>query len=243
MRLLTVASMLAMWDAAATQPTVERSLALLRAACPGQPPDMLAGLSAGQRDRHLLGLREALFGPEVVSLADCPRCGECLELSFQVGDIRAAADEPPETLEVTADGYQVRFRLPNSIDLAALADTPGDDDPAAILLRRCVLSARYRGDECDADRLPSGIVDAITDRMAEADPQADVELSLRCQACDHGWLATFDVASFLWTEIDAWARRLLYEVHVLARTYGWNEAEILALSSRRRQLYLDMAGS
>ncbi|HEX2516118.1 MAG TPA: phage baseplate protein, partial [Chloroflexota bacterium] len=39
------------------------------------------------------------------------------------------------------------------------------------------------------------------------------------------------------------ARRLLREVHTLARAYGWREAEILALPGRRRQTYLDLVGA
>ena len=38
------------------------------------------------------------------------------------------------------------------------------------------------------------------------------------------------------------ATRLLGEVHTLARAYHWREAEILAMSSRRRQAYLELAG-
>jgi hypothetical protein len=34
------------------------------------------------------------------------------------------------------------------------------------------------------------------------------------------------------------ARRFLDEVHVLARAYGWAEAEILRLSEARRSAYL-----
>jgi hypothetical protein len=38
--------------------------------------------------------------------------------------------------------------------------------------------------------------------------------------------------------VDARARRLLHEVDVLARTYGWTEDEVLALSEQRRASYL-----
>ena len=49
-----------------------------------------------------------------------------------------------------------------------------------------------------------------------------------------------DIAGFFWAELDAWARRLLREIHTLARFYGWSEAEILALSPLRRRCYLEM---
>ena len=44
------------------------------------------------------------------------------------------------------------------------------------------------------------------------------------------------------SEIDAWARTILYQVHLLASVYGWSESEILALSPWRRHLYLQMIG-
>ena len=82
----------------------------------------------------------------------------------------------------------------------------------------------------------------IIDQMALADPQADVQLNLSCPACNHHWQSVFDIVSFFWSEIHAWAQRTLREIHALASAYGWREADILALSPRRRQLYLEMIG-
>jgi hypothetical protein len=53
----------------------------------------------------------------------------------------------------------------------------------------------------------------------------------------------FDAGSFFWSELGAWARRLLHEIHSLARAYGWSESEILTLSPARRQAYLELIGS
>ncbi len=50
----------------------------------------------------------------------------------------------------------------------------------------------------------------------------------------------FDVVSFFWSEICVQAKRLLREVHTLARAYGWREADILNMSTARRQFYLEM---
>ena len=68
-------------------------------------------------------------------------------------------------------------------------------------------------------------------------------LDFDCPACRHRWQAVFDILTFFWTEIRREARRLLEHVHVLARAYGWREGEILALSERRRQAYLEMVGA
>ena len=76
--------------------------------------------------------------------------------------------------------------------------------------------------------------------MAQADPQADVQLALSCPVCGHKWQTAFDIVSFFWSEINAWAARILREVHILAWGYGWREADILALRPWRREVYLEM---
>jgi hypothetical protein len=45
----------------------------------------------------------------------------------------------------------------------------------------------------------------------------------------------------VWAEVDVRARRLLADVATLARTYGWTEPEVLALSEARRAAYLRLA--
>jgi len=126
------------------------------------------------------------------------------------------------------------------LDLVAL-DVPGDTSTTRrALLERCLLSARQGGREMGADQLPEVLVTAISERMSAIDPQADVEIALSCPQCDRHWRAPLDVASFFWTELHAWAQRLLRDVHALASAYGWREAEILALTPARRQAYLEL---
>jgi len=114
------------------------------------------------------------------------------------------------------------------------------------LLARCIIDVKRAdsdGGEVAVEILPAPIADAIAARMSEADPQADVELSLTCPACGHAWLQPFDIASYLWAEIGDWAKRVLREVHALALAYGWDEADILAMSAQRRRMYLQMTGA
>jgi hypothetical protein len=91
--------------------------------------------------------------------------------------------------------------------------------------------------------VPDQILDAVEQRMAQLDPQAEVCLDLSCPECDHRWQMNFDIANFVWSQVVATARRVLREVDLLARTYGWSEDHVLALSPFRRQAYLDLAGS
>ena len=68
-------------------------------------------------------------------------------------------------------------------------------------------------------------------------------IDLECSACGRRWQVVLDIESFLWTKFGGLARRLLREVHALARAYGWREPDILAMSATRRHYYLEMAGS
>lgn len=239
----TTAELLDIWERGLGQHPAERALALLGAAWPDTPPDALALLSLGRRDAYLLSLRERIFGPHLVSAITCPACREQLELTFDVasicGEPRA---EPVETLTLASDGYEVRFRLPNSIDLLAGAGQSSVAAARRVLLERCLLDVRYEGREAKDVELPATVVDGIAEMMAEADPQADVELAVVCPACGYAWQAIFDIVSFLWEELNAWATRMLHEVHALASAYGWREADVLALSPWRRQFYLEAVG-
>ena len=110
-------------------------------------------------------------------------------------------------------------------------------------MQRCLQSAWRDGLPVETATLPDEAVRAVTEEMAKADPQAEIRIALVCPACQQRWSLLFDIASFLWSEIEDWARRLLREVHQIASAYGWPEREILAIGARRRCSYLEMIGA
>lgn len=261
MRNLAAANLLADWEQGVGRSTDEQALILLATALPNTRPESLARLPIGQRDAVLLTLREQVFGSRLVSRALCPVCAESLELDFTVSDIRvpgyaigddlssanARADPAGVPLrddttitEIAHAGYQVRFRLPNTLDLRAATRATNLKDARTALLEHCVIEARHAGSPIAAVALPESVGEAISKHMLDMDPQADIRLSLTCPACSHAWQAPFDIGTYFWEELHAWALRMLREVHILAYAYGWSEGDILALSPARRQLYLDM---
>ncbi|MGK7911160.1 MAG: hypothetical protein AB4050_06695 [Synechococcus sp.] len=223
---------------------------LLGTACPETSLEALAQLSIGQRDTLLLMLREWLFGSQLVGVATCPKCGDRIELSFQVSDIQATTTiESVREFSLSIDGYEICFRLPNSADLTALpaanCKIPNLDravETSQFLLERCLLKIVYQGKVKKPDQLPPEVEQKVIEQMALEDPQADVQLNLFCPTCNHQWQSAFDIVSFFWSEIHTWAQRTLREIHALASVYGWRESEILALSPGRRQLYMEIIG-
>jgi hypothetical protein len=244
MHALSALKLLEAWEQGFGQPPLQRALTLLAAACSETPLDVLEHLSLGQRDARLLTLREWTFGPQLLSLVTCHGCQERLELTLSLAQLRALpAAEPGETLSLNVRGYAVCFRLPNSQDLVIISHQLDVATARQLLLERCLLAAHYDGQQQSAKQLPPQIVDAIVEHMAWADPQANIQLPLICPQCGHQWQAAFDIASFFWSEINAWAHRILREVHILASRYGWSERDILALSPWRRQFYLNMVNA
>jgi hypothetical protein len=201
-------------------------------------------MSIGARDAALLVLRERVFGPELTGVTPCPQCHETLELQFSTTQLRTPpTSQATGRSTLTAGDYEVSFRLPTTLDLVAVNGAPDVLTARRRLLERCVLTTRSGGEDCPLGSLPVDVLTAVVARMGELDPQANVEISVCCPQCSHEWQAPFDIASFLWAEIDAWALRTLSEVHALASTYGWREADILAMGPRRRQAYLNLAGT
>jgi hypothetical protein len=249
MQVPSTQDLLAAWEhGRATPRPTGRALALLSAACAEIPPGEVARLAIGARDRLLLTLRRQMFGSRMTAVTQCPACRASLELEFDLDDInvtpsgKAELPESAEALSLSQDGYEISFRLPNSLDLLALPGHGSIDESKRHLIA-CVLLQALHGDrEISAAELPQALIDALDREMSLSDPQGEIRLNLDCAECQTNWRAPFDIVSYLWSEIDAWAIRLLRDVHRLARAYGWPESDILALSPMRRQCYLDMLG-
>jgi hypothetical protein len=227
------------WERAAGLSPAARADELLR---PILAANESAPAAVGARDLLLLELRGALFGHELACTTACPQCGERCEWECALAALHAAPASASgvSTLDVRDGPWHARIRLVTAADLAAVADC--GDETAAVrgLLERCVLAVTRHGEAAHVSQLPESMIGAISATMAGADPQAASVIALSCPACAHRWDAAFDVGAYLWTELDTWAQHTLSDVHVLASRYGWNEAEILALSAARRARYLAM---
>ena len=99
------------------------------------------------------------------------------------------------------------------------------------------------GDACDVSELPAEALDAIELALEHIEPGASVEFDVVCADCGGEWSAPMDCADVVWSEIQSRAERLLLEIDVLARAYGWREDDVLALSDTRRAAYLQLASA
>ena len=239
MHTLSATELLDTWERGERQHPLDRALTLLAVTCPEKKLPELTHLSIGQRDALLLVLRQQTFGSQMEAYAECPACGAQLEFNVDVEEL-LRVHTPANSGELTADveGFAIRFRLPDSVDLAdcvnsGLLQTKG-------LLRRCVLEVNRGKERIDFEALPESAYFQLEARMAELDPLAEVYIALNCTECGHQFSMLLDILSFLWSELNEQVKRLLNQVHVLAQHYGWREADILAMSPWRRQYYLGM---
>jgi hypothetical protein len=240
MAITRTADFLATWEAGLAQAPVGRALLLHGAARPdlGGDPEALLALPVGEREADLFTLRRALFGERMQVRLECVACGEDMEFELDAGEfVRSLAARGDSVVRVDEDGWEVEFRVPGVADLTAAARAA---DPRRALLARCVVTAVRNGERVAAEALPAVVQRRIAEVAEAADPGADVTLNIACPECGEATRAELDIASYLWTELDAWARDLLLDVHLLATAYGWSEPEILALSPLRRRYYLEL---
>ncbi|MFD0636007.1 hypothetical protein ACFQ9X_34985 [Catenulispora yoronensis] len=193
------------------------------------------------REGFVLALRRQCFGGVFGCVVVCPACQQELELEVPVAELGVGAVVEP-VRHVRVNGFEVAFRLITSGDLIAVGAGRAKSGPDAgrRLLERTVTAATRDGEPVAAGDLPPDVLDALARTLAEQDPQADVRLDLDCADCGHRWSAAFDAAAHLWAEVDAYARRLVHDVHTLAAAYGWSEDEVLAVGPTRRQCYLEL---
>jgi hypothetical protein len=238
MRALSNADFLTLWENGHRLHPLDRGLLAIRASLPETPDsrvtdEPVADWTLGRRNRALAELRTLYFGPRLEGWTTCSQCGEKLE--FEV-DCRALAQIHEEASSQPIAVHGSTFRLPTSRDLAHIA---GETDPqraALLLLENCAI-------DHDASE-PSGWseteIEEVAEKMAIADPLAEIALDFECPVCQHTSEEVLDLSSFLWAEIESRAKRLLLEIHALATSYGWAESAILAMSDVRRATYLQM---
>ncbi len=235
---VTELALLSAWESGCGRPAPDRAVTLATVVS-GLRFEQVAELPLGACDRLLLQLREQCFGPRLQGLADCPRCGQELEVGIELDELVV----PSELVvpgaggdrTVTAEGRIVKLRALTNGDVRSCG---GDRDQ---LLARCIVGEPGAvGDPAALSRI---LLDAVEAKLDALDPQAAAAVDLDCPSCGASWPASVDITEFVWGEVDRFARRLLYDVHTLATAYGWREADVLAVSPTRRRFYLQVCGS
>lgn len=240
---LSADAILKIWELGQNQRHLDRALTILLGNGKNMTRDQLAALPVVQRDLYLLDFREQNFGTVLNGFAECAACAEKLEYTLSTVDLRSMVEnvlgEIDDRLEIDFNGEKIICRLPDSTDMAAAAGRDDVDTVQDIIVRRCIQEAFVRGKPADVDDLSDETCKAVADHLSRLQDRFEVSLEFSCPACGLEWQTPFDIASFLWSEISFRAICLLRDVHTLASSYGWSQADILAMSDRRRRIYME----
>src|SRR5215212_9118443 len=121
MRTLTAADVISLWEMGHQRSSMDQAVTVLAAAHPEATGEQLWALTLGQRNAHLLAVRERIFGPELGAFSECLNCGKPLEFWLSSDLIKKASQrQGTETeFDLTVAGYSLQFRPLDSLDLKA----------------------------------------------------------------------------------------------------------------------------
>ncbi|HEV8579145.1 MAG TPA: hypothetical protein VGX68_08680 [Thermoanaerobaculia bacterium] len=206
---------------------VTAALAAALAEVGGEPssPEVVRELAVGDRQFLVRQLSAHLGRDRVWLTAVCQACGERFDFEVPQTELpvkEAGAGYP--YAEAGTPRARLRLRVPTGADQEAVADLP-DDRAVRALFERCLLSGVAAEDEDLA---------AAEAALEAAAPEVALAALAACPACG----AQSEIAVDPYLVLAASPEELFVEVHRLASSYHWSEAEILALPRARRQLYL-----
>jgi uncharacterized protein (UPF0212 family) len=231
---MTESAILELWERTAGKLPVERNVVLAQA-----EGTIAESQKLGDVFDACLALRRGLFGGQFDLLGKCPQCEELVEVAFHAADLPEHVREAA-VVEVRHDEYVVLARPLNSLDIAHALRYTSVAEATTALMRRSILLCRRDGQTCPPGDLPAEVIDILEAKLDAADPIALPLVPLTCPHCGWSWRAAFSIGEVLQTEVGQLAVSVLAQVDALARSYGWTEAEVLALSPRRRQSYLGL---
>jgi hypothetical protein len=204
---------------------------------------LIQDLLVGDREYLLLKLYQITFGGTVYALWRCPsaHCAEVSEVPLQLEDfhIEAPPVEKRTYWEEVGSGHtrKIPFRLPTGGDQEALAGSGAlhYEAQTELLIERCLLES-FPPDE----GLSKEEQERIAERMQTLAPLLEVELEATCPKCSNSIATRIDVPFLVLQEIKSSGSTLDLAIHTLAFHYHWSESEILSLTPRRRERYLDL---
>jgi hypothetical protein len=203
-------------DLGAPQPLA--TTAVLAACLCARDPEIWSW-TVSRRLQGLLEVAVATRGADWTSTVRCEACGALMDLPLRLDAFRRCEDP----LAIALDGVEIA--LPTGADQRAWL-AAGADGPAAMQARLLPPSLAGREGEVEA-------------ALAEADPLTVLAIETSCPECGAANALELDLEATCLALLAMEQRRLVDDVHALARAYHWSEAEILAVPPRRRRLYLD----
>lgn len=195
-----------------------------------------AALPVADRDQLLLAVFVDNYGPAIVTTVCCNACECKFEIDFSVTELTdSLMQEHAECVQGKDTTYPFRipggtpFRLPTGEDeLAVLGMQP--EEAAAELLSRCLPAGAKKNNTT-----------TLQQAMQKTAPLLDAEFEARCPECSGVQWFHFNLQHYLLTSLMNEREKLVAEVHLLAKAYGWGLNEILELPRKIRKSHVALA--
>jgi hypothetical protein len=222
-------------DAPTVPAAVSAALAVSLAELGGAPPDEQAVEDLAVGDRQFLARRLGVhLGRDPLwCTAVCGACDGRFDVEVRQGElpVKDAGETFPHV-----DVGPLRLRVPSGADQEAIAHLP-DEQAVEALVARCRTDPGTAGvDDARGGHDGEAAVDlaAVEEALEAVAPEVALAVLARCPLCDaENELAVDPYAGVLGPD-----GHVFDDVHRLASSYHWSEADILALTRDRRQRYL-----
>ncbi|MGC4051899.1 MAG: hypothetical protein QM757_21365 [Paludibaculum sp.] len=211
----------AIWNVDFAQPLEHVVTSLLVIASPQFAWSELHSLALADRHAMIRGVWLLDGGGQAKVEAQCEGCGEWSEFEMDLREIQVPQGE--ENIIVTAGGHSRTCGMPT----AALMERAADSTDVAAA---CLGCPREEAEPW---------LDAVEEALSANDPLGEIVLVGPCAGCGRALEAEFDLKLSWVGWLRGRVRRLMADVHTLARNYHWSEDEILRIPEPRRAVYLD----
>jgi hypothetical protein len=192
-------------------------------------PIEAAQLAAADRDRILAAVYGHTYGDRIRGTIDCPGCSALFDMDFPLTAFVAhthGSAAPRSATGILNLGEELHARIPTGVDELAVQHLPAAQAAEALAQRLWVNAA------------PTDLM-AATEKLevalADAAPMLQADMAAHCPECGFESQIHFDVQTYLLQSLLNDQERLGYEVHRLAKAYGWSLKEILKLPRSRRK--------
>ncbi|MDA4121764.1 MAG: hypothetical protein OK456_01135 [Thaumarchaeota archaeon] len=202
--------------------------------------ELVRQLTVGDRVALMLHLRRLTFGDKMECIVTCPRCAAEMSVGLSADLLtQTGRREMKNDAEVKIGESVLHVRAITGADLEDVMTSTGDMSAEEALVRSCIVSS----DRPLPSRLTPEMIAAVSAKLEELDPQAEIVLDLSCPSCGHQFKTPFFIEDFLFREVRSRVPRLEKEVHWIAFNYHWNPDEILSLPVGERGRYIEMINS
>lgn len=195
-------------------------------------------LTVAERDRILAAVFINTYGPKISTTTTCQTCGMPFDLDFLLEDMinnyplftgGGRIENDSEYIFEWQDKF--KFRLPTGEDEVAILEMEAEEAEEE-LFRRCIKDGKAKEHR-----------EELLQAMQEVAPTLNINLDSTCPECGTKQSLQFDMQHYLLTAIIQEKRQLVFDVHRMAKAYGWTLDEILGLPRSIRKTYVSLLES